>query len=149
MPVLLKCLLWKKALSRKETEPASSWRQHLIKRTLPLVLLGIAIALAVARLTSAITYDIDLRILVTGVHRKQLRELQILLTEPGTERVLSTVRFYFDAEHEPPAELRHSVNLPSGEYSLLFKMSGDGQSKRSTTRRMVVSEDATCRFSLP
>jgi len=128
----------------------TSWRNRLLKRVLPLVLLGSAIALVIVQLTNVITHKTILQLELVGSLRSELKNLEILVEDPSNrDEVVSTAVFHFDASHRPAPQLDHILNLTRGEYSILFKMLTMDGSVHQSRRKLDVSADSTVIISLP
>ncbi len=137
-------------LGQEDCLQTSSWRNRLLKRVLPLVLLGSAIALVIVQLTNVITYKTILQLELGGNLRTELKNLEILVEDPSNrDEVLSTTVFHFDVSHRPEPKLDHILTLTRGKYSILFKMYGLDGSVRQSRRELDVSSDSTAAISIP
>jgi hypothetical protein len=137
-------------LNQEDGHKTPSWQNRLLKRILPLLLLGSAIALVVVQLTNVVTYKTILQLELGGNLRAELKNLEILVEDPSNrDEVLSTTVFNFDLSHRPAPKLDHILVLTRGEYSILFKMFGLDGSVRQSRRKLDVSSDSTATISLP
>ena len=123
---------------------------RLLRRTLPLVILGSAIALAVATFTSAVTYQTDLVLAIGAGHRDGLTFVEMLtLDAEDPDQVLSTVVFRFDREHRPEGDLQHTLRLTAGDYNLVFRLRKANGRTREIRKNLHVSSDASVHLVIP
>ncbi len=119
---------------------ARGWRIHLLRRTLPLVLLAAAVALAGIQLLSMIPHDVTAQIEISPRHIAKLETAQIFVTDGSDENlVLSTVQFRFDTGHRPAKRLDHTFSLTNGDYILNLRLTREDGTQVDLRRRITVS----------
>jgi hypothetical protein len=132
-----------------EAEEKRQARLKLLKRLIPLALLGAAIALVVGQLTRMITYDILLTASMTPGLADGLEKVELTVTDPDQEVVSVTV-FQLDEATRSTRKLTHKLSLTAGKYDLAFKFTAAGGSPRALTKRTLdVSGDSAVSLNLP
>jgi hypothetical protein len=132
-----------------EAEEKHQARLKLLKRLLPLALLGAAIALVVGQLTRMITYDVLLTAALTPGLADGLEKVELTVSDEDREVVSVTVFQLDDAFHRE-RKLTHKLSLTAGEYDLAFKFVASGGSPRAVIKRTLdVSSDSAVSLNLP
>lgn len=124
-------------------------RMKLLKRLLPLAVLGAAVALVVGQLTRMITYDVHLTVSMTPGLADGLQRAEMTVTDEDSEVVSVTV-FQLDETARSQRKLTHKLSLTAGKYDLAFKFIASGGSPRAVIRRSLeVSSDSAVTLNLP
>ena len=124
-------------------------QMKLLKRLLPLAVLGAAVALVVGQLTRMITYDVLLTVSMTPGLADGLQQVELTVTDEDQEVVSVTV-FQLDETARRDRKLTHKLTLTAGQYTLAFKFTATGNSPRAVIKRTLdVSSDSTVTFNLP
>ena len=124
-------------------------RLKLLKRLIPLAVLGAAVALVVGQLTRMITYDVLLTVSMTPGLADGLEKVELTVSDAENETVSLTV-FQMDPELLRERKLTHKLNLTVGKYDLAFKFTASGGSPRAVIRRSLeVSGDSAVTLNLP
>jgi hypothetical protein len=124
-------------------------RMKLLKRLLPLAVLGAVIALVVGQLTRMITYDVVLTAAMTPGLADGLEKVELTVTDEDREVVSVTV-FQLDETARRERRLTHKLNLTAGKYDLAFKFTATGGSPRAVINRTLeVSGDTAVSLDLP
>lgn len=124
-------------------------RLKLLKRLIPLAVLGAAIALVVGQLTRMITYDVLLTVSMTPGLADGLEQVELTVSDPEEEVVSLTV-FRMDETALSKRRLSHQLHLTAGKYDLAFKFIAAGGSTRAVIRRSLdVTGDSAVSLNLP
>lgn len=123
-----------------------SFRTRLIRRLIPLAILGSAVALVVAQLSKAVSHEVTLELeLAKGLSATlSTLELQVISDE---EQVVSLTQFRFDQTHRPADSLTHTLRLTSGDYRLILK--GQCTEAVEFRRQLKVDGDTLVRYHFP
>ena len=124
-------------------------RLKLLKRLIPLAVLGAAMALVVGQLTRMITYDVVLTVSMTPGLADGLEQVELTVSDPEKEVVSVTV-FTIHETTLRDRRLSHQIHLTAGKYALDFKFIAAGGSTRAVIRRSLdVTGDSAVSFNLP
>ena len=80
-----------------------------------------------------------------GAEHQQVVELRVGFEREGEE--MHGIKLGFPSG--APATVRHSLNLPAGEYVVLCELRARGGASRQFTRRLVAPADGVVRIELP
>jgi hypothetical protein len=131
------------------TEEKRQARLKLLKRLIPLAVLGATVALVVGQLTRMITYDVVLTVSLTPGLANGLEKVELTVSDPQSEVVSVTV-FTVDATTLNRRRLSHQLHLTAGKYALDFKFIAAGASARTVIRRNLdVTGDSVVSLNLP
>lgn len=136
-------------MTAAEEKPQS--RLKLLKRLIPLAVLGAAVALVVGQLTRMITHEVALAVSMTPGLADGLEKVELAVSETrDPEDIVSLIVFRIDAQDLSERRLTHTLRLTAGEYDLAFKFVAGGDSTRAVIRRTLeVSGDSAVSMNLP
>jgi hypothetical protein len=121
----------------------------LLKRLIPLAVLGAVVALVVGQITRMITHDVLLTVEMTPGLADGLEKVELTITDEDREIVSVTV-FQLDETTRSDRKLTHKLNLTAGKYDLAFKFMASGGSPRAVINRpLEVSGDTAVSLNLP
>jgi len=121
----------------------------LLKRLIPLAVLGAVIALVVGQVTRMITHEVLLTVQMTPGLADGLEKVELTVTDEDREVVSVTV-FQLDETAGRDRKLTHKLALTAGKYDLAFKFLAASDSPRAVIKRSLdVSGDAAVSLNLP
>jgi hypothetical protein len=120
----------------------------LLKRLIPLAVLGAVVALVVGQITRMITHDVLLTVEMTPGLADGLEKVELTITDEDREIVSVTV-FQLDETTRSDRKLTHELNLTTGKYELAFKFMASGSPRAVIIRALEVSGDAAVSLNLP
>lgn len=123
-------------------------RMKLLKRLLPLAVLGAVIALVVGQITRMITYDVVLVAAMTPGLADGLDKAELTVTDEDRE-VVSVAFFQIDDAIRNQRKLTHKLSLTAGKYDLAFKFMASGSPRAVINRTLDVSGDSVVSLNLP
>ncbi len=119
---------------------ARGWRKHLLRKTLPLVLLATAAALVGVQLLAMIPHDVNVQIEITPTQSASLKILEIFVSgDSDQDEFQSAVQFRFDSQHRPAGRLEHTFSLTNGDYSLKFRLTMEDGAQVDSQRSIKVN----------
>ena len=132
-----------------EAEEKRQAGMKLLKRLLPLAVLGAVIALVVGQFTRMIKHEVLLTVQMTPGLADGLEKVELTVTDEDREVVSVTV-FQLDDAARTERKLTHKLNLTAGKYDLAFKFIASGGSPRAVIKRSLdVSSDSAVSLNLP
>ena len=132
-----------------EAEEKRQAGMKLLKRLLPLAVLGAVIALVVGQVTRMITHEVHLNVQMTAGLADGLEKVELTVSDEDREVVSVTV-FHLDETTVRKHKLAHKLTLTAGKYDLAFKFLASGGSPRAVIKRTLeVSGDAAVSLNLP
>ncbi len=133
------------------TEEKPSSRLKLLKRLIPLAVLGAVVALVVGQISRMITHDVTLTVSMTPGLSDGLERVELAVSDvQDPEEIVSLTVFRMDAQALSERRLNHTLRLTAGTYDLAFKFIAAGDSPRAVIKRTLeVSSDTAISFNLP
>jgi hypothetical protein len=133
------------------TEEKPSARLKLLRRLIPLAVLGAVVALVVGQISRMITHDVTLKISMTPGLADGLEWVELAVSDTqDPDEIVSLTVFRMDAQALRERRLTHTLRLTAGEYALAFKLVAAGDSPRAVIRRTLdVSSDTAVSINLP
>jgi hypothetical protein len=134
-----------------EAEDKRQARLKLLKRLIPLAVLGAVVALVVGQITRMITYDVVLTTTMTPGLADGLSGIELTVYTADQEAEIQSVTvFRVDETIQRERKFDHTLHLTSGKYLLSFKFIASGDSARAKMERTLeVSGDAAVSINLP
>jgi len=123
-------------------------RMKLLKRLIPLAVLGAIIALVVGQFTRMITHDVLLVISMTPGLADGLQQAELTVTDQDQE-IVSVILFRIDEAARRDRKLTHKLTLTEGKYTLVFRFTASGSPRAVIKRTLDVSSDSTVIVNLP
>lgn len=122
--------------------------QLLVRRTLPLALLGVALALSLVKVTDLWPHRLQVRLQLEEPLRRQLQRVGISVSRvEQPDRVLMSV--WIAANEDAAGPLEHVFKLTNGHYRFAFIVNLDDGSSRQWYRSREVSSSGEWTVNLP